>query len=401
MGDLKRDIEKINKKYANSEKILSKELLTVWADKINSSRANMAGSEHDQIVNLENPDVPGVNTNFENLVGMYSSSYVKAEDDFEVLDKIVKYPWSKESVYTLVVRNKRTKKYNAIVKKFGEELTETYGFKYNTEKMDSYEVGDKIKKGDILYRSTSYDKYMNYRLGKEAKTIYTNDPKSIEDGIILSDIFAHNSNHIEYDRVYISQNDNDIFLNWYGNKNTYKAFPDIGENIKNSTLAVLRRIDYSRIFYDLKDENMRKQLSSDNPFYLPFSNDKIIDINIYCNKDSIDEIPDTPYNEQILKYLRAQEEYYKKIVEVLEPIVEKKSYEDNLANLYSRAIKIIDPEYKWSDQNKKVFGNIKIEFLVEKVVDCCVGSKWCGRFGDKGYNMLLKNSFNCWDKLLA
>ena len=397
MGDLKRDIEKINKKCANSEKILSKELLTVWADKINSSRANMAGSEHDQIVNLENPDVPGVNTNFENLVGLNSSSYVKAEDDFEVLAKIVKYPWSKESVYTLVVRNKRTKKYNAIVKKFGEELTETYGFKYNTEKMDSYEVGDKIRKGDILYRSTSYDEYMNYRLGKEAKTIYTNDPKSIEDGIILSDVFAHNSNHIEYDRVYISQNDNDIFLNWYGNKNTYKAFPDIGENIKNSTLAVLRRIDYSRIFYDLKDENMRKQLSSDNPFYLPFSNDKIIDINIYCNKDSIDEIPDTPYNEQILKYLRAQEEYYKKIVEVLEPIVKKKRYEDNLANLYSRAIKIIDPEYKWSDQNKKVFGNIKIEFLVEKVVDCCVGSKWCGRLIQDDQI----NSFNCWDKLSA
>lgn len=383
MGDLKRDIIKLDEKYKDSDFILGKELLTL-ANRINSSRANMASSEHDQIVNLITPDVAGVCTNYENLIGKYSSGYLKMDDDYKVIDKIVKYPWSTDSVYVLIVKNKRTKKYNIIMKKHGEELTETYGYKFQTENMDTLEPGDKIEKDEVLFRSTSFDEHMNYRLGVEVPTLYCTDPMSIEDGIIISDELAERTKHIEYDRVYISQNDNDIFINWYGNKKYYKAFPDIGEHIKNSTVAIMRRIDYSRVFYDLKDDNISKQLSSDTPFYLPFSNDKVVDINIYCNKDSIDDIPDTPYNEQILKYLRAQETFYKSIVEKLQPIIDDKKYEDDLSELYSRAIKIIDPEYKWSDQSKRVFGNIKIEFLVEKVVNTCVGAKYCGRYGDKG-----------------
>lgn len=375
MGDLKRDIIKLNKKYYKDDAILGKALMTL-ANKLNSSRANMFAGESEQAVVLLNPDFPGVYTNYENLIGKYSSAYKKLEDDYTIIDKIVKYPY-KDSTYTLILQNNRTKKYDVLEKKHGERITETFGYKYNTEVMDSLEKGDFIEKGSILYRSTSFDDEMNYRQGLNVPVIYLSDPMNIEDGIIIDKWLQKRLTHIEYDIVTISINDNDIFLKMNGKEIDYKAFPDIGEYVKDAILAVTRRIDYSRAFYDLKNENIIKELSSDTPFYLPFTKDRIVDINIYCNKDSIDEVPDTPYNEQLKRYLKDQNKYYSTIAEKLEKIISKEKYSDDLATMYVRSSRIINPEYKWQDVNKKIFGNIKIEFKVEKYVDAVVGSKLC------------------------
>lgn len=366
----------LDEKYQGKDDILGKNLLTM-TNGINSSRSIMHAGQLDQISNLENPEIAGVRTNYENIVGSYSSAYYKADDDYTVMDKIVKYPNRKESIYTLILRNERTREYHVITKKPGVILTETYGYKFNNEKLDKLQIGSKIKKNKVLYRSTSFDENMNYRLGINAKTLYTMHPLTIEDAIIISRSLADKLISIEYDRVYISLNDNDILLLLYGDKNKRKSFPDIGEELKDSTLAVKRRIDYSRAFFDLKEENMKKILPSDTPYYIPFSEDKVVDISIYSNK-SIDDIPDAPYNKQILEYMKMEAEYHKKLKKKLGRIIEKKKYSDDLAELYSRVSRIIDPEYKWSDQSKKVFGNIIVEFLVEKKVNVVVGSKLCG-----------------------
>ena len=392
MGDLKKEIERINKEFYKSDQILGRNIMTM-ANRINSSRANMFSGESDQVVNPKEPDFPGVYTNYENLVGKRSSAYYRAESDYDVMEKIVKYPdFEKDSVYILIIKDKKSGVYDIIEKRYGEQKTETYGYKYNNEKLDSLSKGDEIQKDDILYRSTSFDEDMNYRLGLNAKVMYGSDPMSIEDGMIFSRTFSRRMCHIEYDVVSISINDNDLMLNWYGDKKFYKAHPDIGEELKDSTLAGLRRIDYSRAFYDLKDENMRKELSSDTAFYVPFSKDKVVDINIRCNKNP-DEIPETPYNRQLLYYIREQEKYYKKLLKVLENIVENEEYTDDLAFMYSRVKKICDDEYVWEDQNKKVFGNIKMEFLIEKGVSMPKGGKACGRY----FNLVTINSFNCWN----
>lgn len=380
--DLRKELQKQNELYDNNlDLMLCKGLITM-SNGLNSSRSLMHSAQVDQVSDLEKPDIADVITNFENIVGNYSSAYYRADSDMKVISKIVKYPDKEDSVYTLVVYNKKKKMFDIITKKPGVILTETYGYKYNNDVIDELDVGDKIDEDTVLYRSNSFDEEMNYRLGVNAKAMFTTDHMCIEDGVVVSDIMVEKTMSIEYDKVTISMNDNDVLLNIKGNKKYYKCFADIGEEINNSTLAVKRRINYSHSLFDFKEENMRKPLSTDTPYYIPFSEDKVVDISIYSNK-KIDDIPDTIYNRQIKEYMNMEKEYYQEIKDTLKDIMIHEKCSHDLTELYIRAERILHPEYVWSD-SRKVFGNIIIEFLIEKRVPIVRGSKFTGRFGNKG-----------------
>lgn len=376
--DLRKEMDRINDLYKDDMDLMLGKGLMTMANGVNSSRALMLAGQLDQVSNLENPEIPGVNTNFENIVGKYSSAYYRAESTMDVIDKIVKYPDKEDSIYTLIVYNKKKKMYDIITKKPGTILTETYGYKYNNEALDELEKGDVIQEDDVLYRSTSFDEEMNYRLGVNVKTMYTTDPFTIEDGIRVSKSLVKKTMSIEYDLVSISMNGNDILLNIKGNKKFYKCFADIGESIDNSTLAVKRRVNYSHSLFDFKEENMRKVLSTDTPYYIPFSEDKVVDISIYSNK-KLEDIPDTVYNRQIKEYMEDEIKYYKKLKNALREIVLHHSYSYDLSELYIRADRILNPDYVWSDNSRKVFGNMIITFLIEKRVPIVRGSKLCGK----------------------
>lgn len=391
-NDLKDMLELLNNKYQNSDIILGKNMLTL-ANRINSSRALMWGSQTDQIVPLKYAETPLVYTNNERIVGKYSSAYYDTQDELEVIRKIKKYPNRKDSNYILVVYNKRLKKYDIINRSHGEILTESYGYKYDNSTIDRLNEGENIPKGTVLYHSTSFDENMLYGYGVNALTYYTTDADTIEDAIKISESLAKRLISIEYGKVRISINDNDILLNMYGDKSFYKAFPDIGESIKDATVAVKRRVNYNHALFELKEENLRKILSTDTAYYVPFAEDKVVDISVYSNK-SIDEIKDVAYNRQIIDYLTTENQYYEAIVNTLKPIIDHEKYTDDLAEVYNRATRILDPEIKWMDSNRKVFNNIILEIIVEKEVPVVIGSKLCGRYGDKGVTSVIEKDEN-------
>lgn len=379
---LKNDLERMDIEFKDSDVILGKNLLTN-ANYLNSSRSLMLGNQLDQVVPLEHTEIPLYYTNYEYIVGKYSSSYFKSDSNFKVIHKISKFPSKPNAIYILVVYNNDTGMYDVIERKPGERLTETYGYKYNNDIIDSIEENDVIKKNDVLYHSTSFNNKLQYGFGVNAVTMYTTDPMTIEDAIVISKSLANKLTSVEYDIVRIPLNDNDILINYMGDRHKYKAFPDIGDSVKNSIIAVRRRIAYSQALFDLKEENMRKILTTDTEYYVPFAMDTVVDINVYCNKDE-DQLNRNKYNEQIMNYYDNEQDYYKQIVEVLEPIIEKGNYTDELGFIYTNAKKIINPNIKWKDDSNKVFGNIILEFVVEKKVPVVVGSKLSGRQGDKG-----------------
>ena len=378
---IKEDLKLKDIEFEGKDDILGKNILTM-GNRINSSRANMVSNQLDQVVPLKKVDKPYVFTNYENTVGKYSSSYYKAHKDLLVVNKIVKFPISENSVYILVVYDKEKNIYDVILKEPGERLTETYGYRFETEKMDNLKVNDEIKKGDVLYHSTSFDDDLMFGYGLNAKTLYTSDPMTIEDAGVISKSFSKKLDSIEYDVVRITINQNDILINLYGDKDNYKAFPDIGEHVKNSTIAVRRRISYEHSLFDLKEENMRKQLNTDTAFYVPFATDRIVDISVKSNRP-FDEIKKSKYNTQLLKYLENDLSYYQSIVDALGPIIENGNYTNELSFQYSRARKILDDDIKWKDKDGKVFDNIILEFFVEKIIGAAPGLKLTGRYGNK------------------
>lgn len=380
---LQEDLLQINKKYYKSDAILGKNALTL-ANHLNSSRAFMFASMLDQTVCPEFAEYPLVSTGYEKLIGKYSSALNKAKSNFTVIDKISKFPFAPNAVYTLIVFNNQTEEYDLIERKSGEKLTETYGYKYITP-MDKYEPGDTIHKNDVLYYSTSFQENGNlWGYGKNALVMYTTDPMTIEDPIRMRKGFAESFTSIEYDTVKIALNDNDLLINLYGDDNEYKAFPDIGEKVKDSRIAVRRRISYASALFDLKESNMKKIMTTDTPFYVPFAEDTVIDVKVYCNNP--EGIPDNKFNSQIKKYYEAEMNYYQELYNILDPIINdpEKKFSNKLSFVYSQVKDIIDPEVKWKEKNNKIFNNIIIELEIEKRVGTIKGSKFAGRYGNKG-----------------
>lgn len=376
---LKQALEEKENLFHGKDDIFGMTLLTN-PGYISSARNIMFTSHLRQLVNLTNPDFPKVFTNYENIVGKNSTGYYEAKHDMEVVARIPKFGIENEQhLYLLFLYDRKNDKYSVIEKKIVEDLTEKFGYEYNNEVLDSKEVGSKVKKGEWLYQSTSYDSDHNYCYGKNVRFAYMLENYTIEDAIIVSESIANSMTSKEVETFKVPLNDNDILCNIYGDNDNYKSFPDIGEYIKNKILCVKRRIHNDQLLFDLKKSNLRKiNFNSDTP---KFAEGRVVDINIYCNK-TLDELEDNTFNRQLIKYIKYQKEFYTKVLEVCEQIKESGSkYSKDISFYLGKARDILDDEVKWREEDNSVFGNIVIEFLVERTVGLAVGQKITGRYG--------------------
>lgn len=380
---IKDILQEKEEKFKGKDDIFGMTLLTN-PGYISSSRNIMFTSHLRQFVNLNKPDFPKVFTNYENIVGKYSTGYYQAKSDMQIVDKIPRYEDGVHNnhLFFLFTYDPEKDYYDIIQKRIVEDLTEKFGFSYKTSEIDKKEVGKKIKKGEVLYKTTSYDDDMNYCYGKNVKFIYLLDTHTIEDAIVCSKSFAKSMCSKEVEVVKVSLNDNDIFCNLYGTSTEYKCFPDIGEFVKNKIICAKRRIHNNQVLYDLKNSNLKKiNFMSDILFFI---DGRVIDITIYSNK-TLDEIEDNRFNQQIKKYLSFQKQFYKRVYDRCKEIIESGSkYSSEINFYYQKAKNILDDNYKWKEEDNSVFSNMVIEFLVERDVELSVGQKITGRYGNKG-----------------
>jgi DNA-directed RNA polymerase beta subunit len=351
---------------------------------ISSSRNIMFTSHLRQFVNLTNPDFPKVFTNYENIVGKYSTGYYQAKEELQVIDKISRFQNGVNDAhsYLLFTYDKKNDRYDVIFKKNVEDLTEKFGFVYNNKNMDSKHVGDVVDKGEVLYKTTSYDDNMNYCYGKNAKFVYMLENNTIEDAIMVREGFSKDMISKEIETVKVSLNDNDILCNLYGDTDGYKCFPNIGEYVKDKIVCAKRRIHNTQLLFDVKKSNLRKiNFSSD---VLSFCDGQIVDITIYSNK-TLEEIEDNTFNAQIKGYLKMQHAFYEQVLNRCEQIINSGSnYSNDINYYYKKARDILNPDYKWREEDNSVFSNMIIEFVIQRDIPLSVGQKITGRYGNKG-----------------
>ena len=252
--------KQMDEEYGNSmEKCFGPGLLT-YPEDIDSSRMYMFSSNLKQILTLLEPDVPHIMTGYENTVGEHNHAYKLLKGNWIVKDIIPKY--GPNSIYMMVLYNPDEDLYDMVEKKPAENLTEKFGYAYNTSFMDSLHVGDTLH-DQVLYKSTSYDEHMNYCPGKNARVMYITDNSTIEDSIVISKSWADKVRTVEVDSIEVSINSNDILLNMYGDRSFYKTFPDIGEAVENSLLCAVRRVNLNHILYDFQEKNLSTPQSTD------------------------------------------------------------------------------------------------------------------------------------------
>ena len=85
--EMKQEIERIGVK----EEILGKTLMQPFVANNSGSRKILFSIQLEHSLPLLAPEVPYIQTGYENSFGDYSSSIIEAKEDFEVVDKIIKF----------------------------------------------------------------------------------------------------------------------------------------------------------------------------------------------------------------------------------------------------------------------------------------------------------------------
>ena len=372
------ELRQLDIQYGDKMETLFGPTLLGFPEGCDSSRLNMFSSNAKQFLTLLNPDVPHIMTGYENFFGEMSHGYKKMEGTWEVRKVIPKYGTG--DVYMMFLYCPETDTWDCIEKQIAENLTEKFGFPYNTDYMDSLHEGDRFT-DKVLYRSTSYDGQMNYRIGKNARVMYVTDNATIEDAIKIRAGWAKGVQSVEVDEVRVGINSNDFLKNLYGDEETYKSFPDIGQHVQDTVVCAVGRVNLNHALYDFQESHLRTVSYTDTIYHAP-KGSVIYDIDIYYNGE--EEFPNNDFYHQLRKYYDMECEYADKVSEMCDIIESSGSrYTPQISYMKAKYQHFTDRTYKWKDRDR-AFANIVVVFKTMSIVDLQEGFKLTGRYGDKG-----------------
>lgn len=315
-------------------------------------------------------------TGYEIRFGDESSSIDKVDDNYVVVGKISKFSFSPNHDYVLILANKEKKKLIMKHRISYEYITESYGYLYNNAYMDSLTINSWVPKDQIIQKSLAFDEYMNRKDGANLLTCYMSLDQNMEDSIILSDAAATKFTAPLVKKIQVMINENNIPLNIYGTEDRYKCIPDIGEDIKNSTLIALRKEKKEEMVYTESTDMLRKVLMSDERRTL---NGTLIDLDIYCN--NIANL-DAYHNQQFKMYYNEQQRRAQEIVTIVTAyIAEGYEIDYQLKKEFAISKRILNHD---QFEDKKSFSNIILIMTVLERLPMKPGDKVANRYGGKG-----------------
>lgn len=376
------EIKKYERRLKFPEEVLGKELAEPIPTAVSGSRKLLYSTQADQVMSLNTPEVPFLQTGYENEFGHKSTSFKQYKgDDLVILDKVDKFNWIPNHHYFLLTYNANKNIIDVVERCSYLHITESYGYDQNTKYLDSLGIGSKIRTGDIYLKSKGFDECNNRMDGVNLLVTYAAISDTTEDAIVLSESCAKRLSSPLYHKVQIMVNENDIMLNLYGNETIYKVMPDIGEEVSNSLLLATRRENkqeslFSQVYSRLMDINM-----NDNKIT---ATGTVVDVNVITNNPEMMEASN--YTTQLRTYWKESIRFSQELVDKVD------MYKDRYPNakigyelqvLYSRAKSLLDGE-KFSLDGKKAFSNIFLEVVVRENNELHIGDKITNRYGGKG-----------------
>ena len=366
------------------EQWLAKALTQPYADCNSGSRKLMNSIQTEQALPLIHAEVPFIMTGYEQGYTDRSSSIIKADADYEVLDKIFKFKDNPNHHYYLLMRRIQDNTLHVFERCEYLYTTETYGYAYNQSMMDNLDIGYEVSEKYILRKSEAYDEYMNPKNSVNLLATYVATDVTLEDSIWISESAQHKLTSYLYKHVTVNVNDNDIMLNLMGDENNYKSFPMIGEKVKDGILCAIRREKIEDSLFTQSVKMLQTILMSDDK-YTPGNNGTVIDINIACNNP---EILQSKYsNSQILYYYNDHIRFITEFTKSVENIIEK--YNMNLKD--SLEYRLSEMYYNFKQElagvqfrSQKVYSGTEIEFIIKEENIPSIGDKLSNRYGGKG-----------------
>lgn len=369
-------INEVTKDIKSPEQVLGNGLRQPFNGTNAGARKIMFHSHSSHRLCLIAGEKAAIETGYEIRFGDHSSSITRADSDFQVVAKISKFSFAPNHHFWLILKDMKSKRLDVVERISYEHITESYGYLYNNEYLDSLNVGSFIPSGTICQKSLAFDEYNNRRDGINFNVLYMALDDNMEDSIILSDKAAARLDAPLIKPVQIMINDNDIPLNIYGDDKLYKIIPDIGEEIKDANLIALRKEKKEEAYYTQSVDRLRKIIMSDDVRQV---HGRVIDVDIYCNNP---DILDSHYYAQLKMYHNELIRMNSEIVKTILPYVSE-GYEltYDLQKLFANAKRVCN-----GDQyiDKRPFSNIILNVTVLEELKMHAGDKAANRFGGKG-----------------
>ena len=343
------------------------------------SRKILASTQRQQIFSLMKPEPPIIGTGFDDKFGDRSSSVTKTDSDYRILAKISKFSFAPIHHYWVIMENLREKKLDMVERISYHYITESYGYLYNNDVLDSIAVGSVVNENTILQKSLAFDEYNNRCDGINLNVAYMALDQNMEDSEIFSDAAARKMVSPLIKPVNIMVNENDIPLNIYGNNEIYKSFPDIGEKIRDDgKLICLRKEKKEESFYMQSVDRLREPIMTDEKRVLTGT---VVDVDIYCNNPEY--LKDNIYYSQFKMYYDELRRYSSEIVALITPYVAngyELSYE--LQKLFANAKRVLNQD-QYIEKNRP-FSNMIVNITVLEELELNVGDKVTNMYGSKG-----------------
>lgn len=365
----------VEKRINNHEEMLGKGLMQPFANTNSGSRKIMSGTHREHNLSLCNPEVPLIQTGYENEFGYNSSSFITADSDYTVIAKIPKFSFNKEHHYYMVMLDNKTQELTYIEKISYKHITETYGYLLNNNFIDNQSVGNIIPTDSVIQKSTSYDEYNNRMDGVNLLTSYMNCEYTLEDGIILSESGSLKLTSPLFKKVSIVINDNDIPLNLYGGNDLYKIMPNIGES-SSGILCGIRREKNEESLFSQSYSRLQDIMTSDDKYT---TRGTVIDVNIFCN--NVEKLTSSFYYDQLKMYNDEKMRLNAEIVDLINSFNGQYKLSYELQKLYATAKRVINGDQFIKD---RTFSNIYMEVVIREDSIIEEGDKLADRYGGKG-----------------
>lgn len=313
-------IEQPNQLY---RKLLGINSLNPFDGHDSSSRKQMFATHLTQALVIEGSTERYIQTGMEKEYGKYTFS-VKMPVDAEIIRVIDRYRPTMDAnsinhvTHTVVIyEDEKTKEVGMVELPRYCSYHQHFGFPYKTTKAtSSLRRGAFIPKGTILLDSPSVNENGGYQFGRECNVAFMTHPAVAEDGILISRDVLPNFKIKTYESRVVEYGNDFYPLNAYGTPSELKAFPNIGEYIRDDGLLMaLRRYDdelapVEQNIYDL----MKIDFVSDKTIYGAGPGGRIIDIRVHHDNQNMN--PPTPIGMEVQAsiYDRGRRTFYNEIL---------------------------------------------------------------------------------------
>lgn len=269
-----------------------------------------------------------------------------------------------------------------------------FGFEYKAKPaINSLVRGVHIPKDTIFLDSPGVTDQGVYKYGVELNMAFMSHPSVSEDGVMICRDVLDKFKFKTYEIRVADWGSSRFPLNLYGTVDNYKAFPDIGDYVRDDGLLMAMRgyekslAPVEQSIYDV----MEPDYISDKGIYANGPGGRIVDIRVHTADSSFFENSGT-IDTQVNKYLLATREFHQKIVNEWRRLRKERGDALSVSDAFHR--QVVESLVYIGEENetpkitkiyrKNPLDDYRVEFVIEYEITPREGFKFTDEHGGKG-----------------